>query len=141
MSDIQLLAKQARQSISEYCMTECNAYCCKKGFLIVNEEEINLLAGDKKEQLTKEGFIKKQDNNTFSLNFSNNLGGCPALDGSKCTIHKNPNRPSTCDKFPIFINEEKKEIRLSPRCFAVKENKLYPFVHACKQLGYEINKF
>ena len=137
---IQELAKEARQSISEYCMNECNAYCCRKGFLEINEEEINLLAGNKRQQLEKDEFIKVLGDNKFSLNFTNNLGGCPALRGSKCSVHKDPLRPSTCDKYPIFINESKKEIRLSPRCFAVKENKLYPFVHDALKLGYKINK-
>lgn len=140
MSNIQKLAKLARKSISSYCMNECNAYCCRKGFLIMTEEELDLVAGSKREELSNNGFIKKQDADQFSLNFSNNLGGCPALNGSKCTIHTNSKRPSTCDNFPIFVNEDKKEVRLSPRCFAVKENKLYPFIHECKLLGFTINK-
>lgn len=137
---IQELVSEARNSISEYCMNECNAYCCRKGYLLLTEKELDLIAGDKRQELEDNEFIKKQDNNLFSLSLSNNTGHCPRLEGSKCTIHKNPNKPSTCEKFPIFLNEEKKEIRLSPRCFAVKENKLYSYTHQFLKLGFKINK-
>lgn len=138
--DIQIIVSKARDSISDYCMNECNAYCCRKGFLILTEEELDLLTGSKREELEAKEFIKPQDNNKFSLNFSNHLGSCPQLKDSKCLIHKNPKRPSTCEKFPIFVDEEKKEIRLSPRCFAVKENKLYPYIHQFLELGFKVNE-
>lgn len=138
--EIQEIAKEARNSISDYCMHECNGYCCRKGYLLLSEDELNLLAGDKRQELEDKEFIKKQEDNKFSLNFSNHLGSCPQLKDSKCMIHKNSKRPSTCDKFPIFVDEEKKEIRLSPRCFAVKENKLYPYIHQFIELGFKINQ-
>lgn len=137
---IQELVSEARNSISEYCMKECHAYCCRKGFLLLTEPELNLLTGNKRDALEEKKFIKPQENNLFSLALNNHLGSCPMLVDSKCTIHKNPLRPKTCEKFPIFLDEEKKEIRLSPRCFAVKENKLYPFVHQFLKLGYKINE-
>ena len=140
MSEIQDLVSLARNSISDYCINECHAYCCRKGFILLNEEELNLLTGDKRQELEDNEFIKRQDDGKFSLNFSNHLGSCPRLSDSKCTIHKDPRRPLTCEKFPIFLDEENKVIRLSPRCFAVKENKLYPFVHQFLSMGFQINE-
>lgn len=137
--NIQELATLARQSISEYCMYDCQAYCCRKGFLILSRDELDLLVGSKRADLEQKDFIKPQDDGAFSLNLGNHLGSCPQLANSKCRIHKDPARPSTCEKFPIFIDEEKKEVRLSPRCFAVKENKLYAFTHDCMQLGFKVN--
>lgn len=139
-TDIQKLVSEARNSISDYCMFECHAYCCRKGYLLLDEDELNLLTQDKRLDLEKNNFIKPQENNKFSLNLGNNFGSCPRLVDSKCTIHKDPNRPSTCEKFPIFLDEDNKIIRLSPRCFAVKENKLYPYVHEFLKLGFTINE-
>ncbi|MBN1175664.1 YkgJ family cysteine cluster protein [Candidatus Woesearchaeota archaeon] len=138
--NIQQIASKARNSISNYCINECHAYCCRKGYLILNEEELNLLTQDKRKELEDREFIKQQEGNKFSLNFSNHLGSCPQLNDSKCMIHKNPKRPLTCEKFPIFVDEEKKEIRLSPRCFAVKENKLFPYTHKFLELGFKVNE-
>jgi Fe-S-cluster containining protein len=136
---IQELASNARNSISEFCMIECGAYCCRKGYLLLFEDELNLLTSNKRSELEKNGFIKLQEDSLFSLNLGNHLGSCPQLKDSKCLIHTNPKRPSTCDKFPIFIDEKNKTVRLSPRCFAVKENKLYPYVHEFLKLGFSVN--
>jgi Fe-S-cluster containining protein len=135
---VQEIAKEARESISKYCIEECKAYCCRKGHLILNEEELKLLTGDKQEELENKGFIKIQENNMFALKLGNHLGSCPKLNGSICEIHTNPKRPATCKNFPIFIDEEKKEIKLASRCFAVKENKLYPYIHQFLELGFKI---
>ncbi len=150
--NVQQLATEARNSISSYCMNECHAYCCRKGYLILSEEELNLLTGDKRTELENKEFIKKQEDGMFSFNLGNHLGSCPQLDGSKCSIHKHPKRPLTCEKFPVFVNEDtkngtstkngasKKEARFSSRCPAVRENKLYPYVHEFLKLGFKINK-
>ena len=139
--DIHQLAYEARNSISSYCMNECEGYCCRKGFLLLTEDELNLITGDKRESLEKNGYVRFiDDEKVFSLNLSNNFGSCPQLKDSKCLLHKNPARPATCSSFPIFINEEKKEIRLSPRCYAIQENKLYPYIAQFKKLGFTVNE-
>jgi len=107
-------------------------------FLLLSENELDLLTSNKRSDLEKNGFIKLQKDALFSLNLGNNLGSCPQLKDSKCMIHTNPDRPSTCDKFPIFIDEINKTVHLSSRCLAVRENKLYPFVHECLNLGFKI---
>ena len=136
---IQELVSNARNSISEFCMIECGAYCCRKGYLLFSKDELILLTSNKRTDLEKNGFIKLQKDGLFSLNLGSDLGSCPQLKDSKCMIHSNPKRPSTCDKFPIFIDEKNKTVRLSSRCFAVKENKLYPFVHKFLKMGFSVN--
>ncbi len=138
--NIQQLATEARNSISEYCINECHAYCCRKGYLILTEDELNLLTGDKRTELEEKEFIKKQEDGMFSLNLGNHLGSCPQLNENKCRIHKHPGRPTTCEKFPIFIDEEKKEARFSPRCPAVKEQKLYVYEREFIEQGFKINQ-
>ena len=136
---IQDLASLARKSISDFCMIECSAYCCRKGYLLLSEDELNLLTSNKRFDLEKNGFIKIQKEGLFSLNLGNNLGSCPQLKDSKCMIHTNSLRPSICVKFPIFIDEKTKTVHLSSRCLAVRENKLYPFVHKFIELGFRVD--
>ena len=46
------IANKARTCISEFCYEECNAYCCRKGYLILTE----------KEQILSAYAIKNNDN-------------------------------------------------------------------------------
>lgn len=119
------VANRARRLISDYCLNECHAYCCRKGHLPVNSEEKQLIDPD------------DTSNSKTSINL--NLGGCPQLDKNNyCKIHKNPKRPETCHKFPIFIdtrNQEQITFHISNRCPAKRDNKFYPFIHEFLQLG------
>lgn len=136
--DIQELATAARNSISDFCMHECQAYCCRKGYLVLSEEELELLVLDKRAELESREDIKVLSDNTFSLHLGT-LGSCSRLIDSKCSIHSNPGRPKTCTTFPVFVDEEKKEVRFSSRCFAVQENKLYAYSNAFVKRGFSIN--
>lgn len=131
---IEKLADEARKSLSEYCINECKAYCCRKGFLVLKSEEVDLVTGNQKESLIKQECLIEMENNQFSLEF--NKTGCPSLRNNKCMIHGNKNRPKTCKEFPIFI--EGKKIRLSPRCFGVNAGLLYPYVREFLKLGYKL---
>ena len=33
------IANKARKSISKYCIDECHAYCCRKGYLVATPKE------------------------------------------------------------------------------------------------------
>ncbi len=136
MEEIERLANKSRADLSDYCVNECHAYCCRKGYLIVSEPEMILMSNDKKDLLLKENSLRELIDGKFSLNFENKLGGCPALKDSKCLIHKNENRPQTCKDFPIFILGNK--IKISNRCPAKKDNKFFKFVKEAQVLGYEI---
>lgn len=138
--NIQELATKARNSISNFCMSECNAYCCRKGYLVLSEVELDFLVGEKRSYLESEGDIKKLENNSFSLHLGNSLGACPRLDGAICSVYKDALRPLTCEKFPLFVDEEKKMARFSSRCFAVKENKMYPYREEFLRRGFKVNE-
>jgi Fe-S-cluster containining protein len=136
MEDINKIADEARNSLSKYCMEECHAYCCRKGYIIINHEQVDLVIENKKEKLISEGTLKELLGGKFSFNFTNSFEGCTQLENGKCKIHKNEKRPNVCKEFPIFITG--KTIRLSPRCYGIKEGLLYPFIKKFKELGYEI---
>ncbi len=136
MEDINKIADEARNSLSKYCIEECKAYCCRKGYIIITPDEVDLLIGNKKEKLISKWTLKELIDGKFSFNFSNSFGGCTQLKDGKCLIHKNEKRPKVCKEFPIFITG--KTIRLSPRCYGIKAGLLYPFIKKFKELGYEI---
>jgi Fe-S-cluster containining protein len=134
--NIEILVQEARNSISRFCYEECNAYCCKKGYLILSEEEIELMIIRDKEGLIKEKSLYKMPDDKYAFNLNNKFGFCPRLVDNKCTIHKHPNRSLTCKKFPIFVFA--KSIKLSNRCLAVREGKLYAYIHKFKKMGYQV---
>ncbi len=136
MEEIERLANESRKVLGKYCIEECHAYCCRKGYLIVSEIEIDLMAGDRRKLLLDENSIRELLDGKFSLSFENSLSGCPALKDSKCLIHGDKERPKTCKDFPIFILGKK--IKISNRCPAKKDNKFFKFIKEAELLGYEI---
>ncbi len=140
VEEAQRVADKARKSISDFCRNECKSYCCRKGFIRIRQDQIDLIATpEEKEKLNSESKLKElKFSGKFLLDFSNSLGGCPALSGTDCSIHKNPNRPKVCQDFPIFIEGNK--IKISPRCFAQQENKFYPFIKEFEKLGFEVTE-
>ena len=121
------LAISARASLSSYCYTECLAYCCRKGYLLLSEKEIYLLRLD-----TKNLKVMPVDKR-YIFNLSK---GCPNLIDYKCAVHKNKDRPKACREFPLFVYD--KTVIITDDCPAVKENRLYPFLAEFKKMGFEI---
>ncbi len=133
---VDAVAKKARSSISRFCIEECKAYCCRKGILILKSpKEMKKTVNGKKDFLLENRFLRALPNDEFSLNLGNS-GSCPSLKDNLCLIHKSRNRSMTCKNFPVFIRDDK--IVLSPNCLAVRENRLYPFIHRFRKLGYKV---
>lgn len=132
------IADQARKSISEYCMKECNSFCCRKGYLILKPGEVDLVSDGRALELIGKGILKKMENGDYSLFMGCYDIPCPSFKEGKCSIHNKRKRPRTCREFPIFINDD--YIRFSPRCPAVKEGKLYPYEKKLMALGFKLMK-
>ena len=127
---------KARASIGTYCYKECHAFCCRKGYLPVDDKAVNLLLGSIKDEYEKAGALKKvKGHYAIYLNYRD---GCPKLSKDfKCTVHNHPHRPAACRIFPIDLVDNK-FIKLSSRCPAVKENLLYPYIAQLVLLGYKV---
>lgn len=136
MEEIKKLIREKLEKINDFCINECKSYCCRKGYLVLKKEEVELICEKNKNELLEKGFLKEMLNGKFSLNLDNCFGGCPQLKDFKCSIHQNPRRPQTCKDFPIFILDNK--IKISSRCLAKKENKFFEFEKEAKKLGFEI---
>ena len=132
MSEIELILDEARKSISNFCIKDCKAYCCRKGHLTLTKKEADLITQNKTKEFEKQGRIK-DNKGTFSLNLANS---CPSLNDFKCIIHKNQNRPLVCKQFPIFITE--KSIRFSKGCTAVTKRLFYPYEKQFLNRGYKL---
>lgn len=138
LKEAERIADEARNSISEFCMNECGAYCCRKGYIMVREHQLNTIATKEKQIiLNNEGKIKEfLSSGKFQVDFTNSLGGCPALIENKCSVHKNPERPKVCHEFPIFVFVD--HVRISSKCPAQENNKFYPHIRQFTELGLKI---
>lgn len=136
MINAEKIAEEARKSISKFCFEECGAYCCRKGYLVLTEVEADVITDNNIPQFIKEGRIKQIKENKYSFYLGDYNKPCPCLKDLKCAVHKNPNRPLACRQFPVFI--EGNTIRLSPRCLAVKNSLLYPYIAKLVKNGYKL---
>jgi Fe-S-cluster containining protein len=135
------LAIKARNSIGKYCYSECNAFCCRKGLILMSAKEAKLLSGKNHKKLEKLTVLTKIDRGRYVLDLGETASGCPSLKESKCTVHKNPERPTACKEFPLFIWKKKGKdiVHLSGRCPAVNAGLFYPSLWKFKLMGYEID--
>lgn len=132
----QRIANKARKSISDYCMNECGSFCCRKGFIVITPREINKVTKKRTDELLKKEILKKLSNGNYSLYMGNYDTPCPCFIDGKCSIHKSSLRPKVCGEFPLFVQDG--YVRASPRCPAVKEGKLYPYIRQLIDLGFKI---
>ena len=136
--DAKKIADAARDSIGDYCMNECHAYCCRKGYLQLTVKEAALIMTLPEKDLRDTETLKQIEDDTFLLELGDSKHPCPQLKGNGCSIHGNPERPESCRDFPLFFEEDNK-VRLSQRCPAVRLGKLYPFVAELVAGGFELN--
>ncbi len=139
--DIIKRAQEARIAISDYCIHECNAFCCSKGILVLTEDELLAVFHDDKKQMSEnKQYITKQPDGRFALDLSRDGKGCPSLNKKTkmCTIHSSSRRSKTCSDFPIFVHDSDKKIFISPRCFAHIDRKFYAFRFEAEHNGYRI---
>ena len=158
------IAEQARNSISSICINDCKAYCCRKGFLVLNEAEKDVVTQNRAPELEQKAVLTKIGDGKYSLNLAGighqmSIPGvskpgassqgtsspeasteesCPSLKDNKCTIYTHAKRPLACAQFPIFIHSD--TIRMSPRCLAVKMNVFYPYEKQWIKLGFKLDK-
>lgn len=130
------IAALARKSLSKFCREECKSYCCRKGYLVLNQKELGLVSQCKKNELINQGRLKKTNDGRYSLFIGDSNQPCPSLSGLKCLVYGHKHRPKCCREYPLFI--EGNTLRLASRCPAVSLGMLYPYAKRIQMLGYEI---
>ncbi|HLC95995.1 MAG TPA: YkgJ family cysteine cluster protein [Candidatus Nanoarchaeia archaeon] len=91
--DILGLAEEARTSVSYYCLSSCQAKCCRKGYLFLHGDEIKRVSDG------TNAAVVKVDEYTSKINLTK--AACPKLVENKCGIYAD--RPQVCKDFPIFV--------------------------------------
>ena len=131
--NIERVVKEARKSISNFCIEECKAYCCRKGCLTLTSKEVDLITHGKTKEFEVSGTIVRKEGESYVLDLGRS---CPSLKNFKCVIHNNPERPSICKEFPIFIKD--RSISFSQGCPAVRKKLFYPYEKQFLKLGYKL---
>ena len=117
------IIEKVKQSLGEFCYTECKAFCCRKGYLVLKNEELDNFVNGRKEELEREGILMKGKNGNYYVELGKK--GCPNLNKDfKCKIYSK--RPSVCRQFPLMNSG--KYIIIPDICPLAKEQKLYPLI-------------
>lgn len=129
------IADTARNSISSYCINDCQAKCCKHGALLLqSEQELHTIIENKKKQLLKKNILKVTEQGNYTLNFDK-WGHCKNLsEENLCQIHKNPKRPRICGDFPLFVFKQYYSLA-TEFCPAAKAGLLDKYCKQIEELG------
>jgi Fe-S-cluster containining protein len=136
--NLQAFLDRARKSIGDFCANECKAYCCRKGYLVINKKQKELLLKDNLPLFQRKALIKQIGDDKWSLFLGDASHPCPALKDNKCLLHHHPLRPKACKDFPIFQHDN--TIIFSERCLAVKQMLFYSVEAKLLSLGYKIKR-
>jgi len=134
------LAVLARRSLSDYCCFECEAYCCRIGYLLLSANEVGLMKDVDISTLKMMPLRSEIDEKRYIFSLGLGRAGCPNLSNSQCIIHTNPARPDACKKYPLFIGENKTVI-ITDECPGVRENRLFTYLSEFKTMGYTLVYF
>ena len=128
------IAKEARESLSEYCMSVCKAKCCKKGRLLLQtKKEVNTISGERYKEFLDSGVIEMTSHGfaTYNLEKENCI---MLVDDVFCRIHKSKLKPIVCNDYPIFLT--KKYVIASQECPAVEKGMVEDYIFRITNLGY-----
>jgi len=117
MTEADQIVQDARDKISAYCMSSCDAHCCKRGNLKLNASDAKAF-GEVGECRIK-------------------LNPCPRLDGSKCSIYDG--RPSVCADFPVRVAQlGDRDVVTVGACDAIAEGIADEHLSKLEALDYEV---
>ena len=130
------LLKNARNSISDFCMNECKSLCCRKGKLILlSDLEITAVVGDKKNEYLKDGTLVQSESGNLIYDFSK--VPCKNLfNESLCKIHKSNSRPKVCQDYPLFLKNN--YVIKASTCPAIENGLIDKELKEIEKLGYII---
>ena len=119
------IAAQARASLGKYCMEECQAQCCRQGFLCLSQKEMSRFQGRTP--------INPHNDGSGSIDLGR---WCPDLSEFRCTNYAR--RPAQCRTYPLSLKGT--SILLSPFCPAAEKGLLYPYLRKLLSMGYSLRK-
>ncbi|MFT4310725.1 MAG: YkgJ family cysteine cluster protein [Candidatus Woesearchaeota archaeon] len=121
------IAEQARTSLGPYCMSICQAKCCKFGQLVMNRHE----AVPFLQKCTDKSKLTVHQNGTHYFNLA---PACHNLQDSKCSIYTQ--RPQTCRDYPIYVRGN--TVILASSCEGFQIGLLDDYKKECEALGARV---
>ena len=155
-----------RDCLSKYCLDKCSAICCdfaKSGIILGNITERNFralfgLASDEiitsesagclvidtslsREEYAeivnsgKEHVILCQDGTYLPI-----IIACPSLKDGICLIHDSPDRPASCSKYPIDVDNKDGAfgLHIKLNCPAMHELDLGQLISKSREIGLKV---
>ncbi|MBD3248847.1 hypothetical protein GF336_02265 [Candidatus Woesearchaeota archaeon] len=115
--------EKAREIIGKYCYEECKASCCRRGMLVLDVSEAEVISMDPKPG--KDGKV------VFDLGKQK----CPRLgEDKRCIVYDK--RPKACRDFPFLVSGNK--VIIAPLCPLGKDPKLDFIIDILRKGGYTI---
>lgn len=135
LREVDRIVNEARASLGHFCLEECKGYCCRKGYLALDNSNVDLVSQGHKEEYLKTRLLKLMSPGKYSISI---VHDCPCLDHETilCRIYADKRRPKVCAEFPVLMHES--TIIFSSRCLAVRENKLFGYMKELEMLGCRI---
>lgn len=135
MENEDALIDEARNSLSEYCIKKCKAFCCRDGYLLLRGKEIEVVLQGKEKELAKQNVLSWDKDKACMLDMK--AKPCPSLNNDfTCKIYTHESRPKLCKDYPLFANKD--SVTTHPNCPAVKKGILDPYLKKLKEKGYKI---
>ncbi len=99
--NVSKLIREARSSITDYCIDECGADCCKTRIVpCCSEKDVRVLLGLKDKSLEEFSFMYPKRLEKIGEIYLVHQP-CANLEENKCKIYNNGLRPVHCIDFPI----------------------------------------
>ena len=136
----EFLVKEAKHSISDFCLTVCKAYCCRKGFLPLDKSNVDTVLADKKKEIQDLGLLQIRGDGKFALQMGTTGHPCPSLQKDlKCRVYNQKEKPLACERFPFYVEED--TLKVAHGCLAVREGKFYPATTQILKLGFTLEQY
>jgi Fe-S-cluster containining protein len=135
-TEVDTIADNARNSISDYCINNCKAKCCKRGKLVLfNEKEVNAIVGEHKQKYIEQNILTVNPK-TSNYHYDLEKKSCKNLTTKNlCSIHNLNSKPRICRDYPLFILG--KYVIVAQDCQAAQNNLLDKHVLEIVKLGYK----
>ena len=127
MDEVDIILRDARNSLGPLCFGECAAKCCKRGKLLLEKNQVPIVA--------KQNPVVARQDGSYELSLEGE--GCPnLLDNNKCGIFTDSLRPKMCDDYPLF--RRGKFIFVASSCTGFARGDLAIYLVKLGELGFTI---
>jgi len=118
----QILQDWRDETLPKHC-AECGGQCCARDLQNLTRQQVLLLSENNPGMLNPNGrplFVIMDGK--WRTQYTHKDDRCPQLrPDATCGIYHDPNKPQTCNKFPIFLYPELSIVKIDPLCPATQD--------------------